>query len=152
MMSWSSQFPFASPAQPPVGLLWLSYLKAVLQQLMKSKAEVWEGDSEMSQLQTYFLNNVSVFSLFQKSCQSNGIWLLYILSLQENTLSLYMYFTGPTLNYVHEVSNACCFLHAGGIFLGTPWCCEDGCLLNITVQERACLCFSFWFQHSFPFF
>lgn len=94
----------------------------------------------MSQLQTsYLLNNVSVFSLFQKSCQNNDSMHKNILSLQENALSLHIYFTGPTLNYLHEVSNKCCFLHAGGILLGTPWCCEDGCLLNITVQERASL-------------
>lgn len=96
--------------------------------------------TEMGQLKTsFFLNNISFFNQFQKSCQNNGIRLLCILSLQENKLSLQMYFTGPTLNYLHEVSNRCCFLHAGGMLLDTLWCCEDGCLPNITVQDRASL-------------
>lgn len=56
---------------------------------MKSKAEVWEG--EMSQLQTsYFLNNVTVFSLFQKSCQIMAFG-LYTLTAREYTVITHVF-------------------------------------------------------------
>lgn len=100
---------------------------------------------------SYFLNNVSIFTLIQNWCQNNGIGLSYIFSLPWKCAVVIHIFHRPCfklhkLNSLLEVANRCCCLHPGEMLLSAPWCCKDGCLS----KERAFLWFRF--QHLFRLF